>query len=195
MPRIPIGINQAETIGIASRLDVALAVDQHCGDGARVAREHGANPRVDRVAQSLHKGVGARQHALRGGRGDYFHGATHEPGRADALEVKIARKIVAARLERLQRRLKRGFDFDKGTRRRRHAALNRQPHAPRHLIDAPAFDAIDAKDETVGMLALLAQLDKTGDRHAGCRKAQHRMIDQGCLERRNGKAQGDTEQA
>src|SRR5215472_8901482 len=63
---------------------------------------------------------------------------------APTLEVKIARKIVTAGLERLQRRLERGFDLDKGARRRRHVALDRQPHAPRRVIDAPAFEAIDA---------------------------------------------------
>ena len=45
------------------------------------------------------------------------------------------------------------------------------------------------------MLALLAQFDKTGNRHAGGWKAQQRMLDQRGLERRNGKPQGDAEQA
>ena len=38
---------------------VAPAIDQHRGDGAFVARQHGADARVDRVAQPLHDGVGA----------------------------------------------------------------------------------------------------------------------------------------
>jgi hypothetical protein len=63
--------------------------------------------------------------------------------------------------------------------------LDRQPHAPGHFVDAAALDAIDAQHEAIGMLALLAQFDKAGDRHAGCGKAQHRMGDQRCLERRN----------
>ena len=45
------------------------------------------------------------------------------------------------------------------------------------------------------MLALLAQFDKTGNRHAGGWKAQQRMLDQRGLECRNGKPQGDAEQA
>jgi len=42
------------------------------------------------------------------------------------------------------------------------------------------------------MLALLAQFDKAGNRHTGSRKAQHRMIDEGGLERRDG---NDAEEA
>ena len=32
---------------------VAPAVDQHRGDGARIARQHGANARIDRIAHVL----------------------------------------------------------------------------------------------------------------------------------------------
>ena len=45
------------------------------------------------------------------------------------------------------------------------------------------------------MLALLAQFDKAGNRHTGSRKAQHRMVDEGGLERRDGKTQSDPEEA
>ena len=45
------------------------------------------------------------------------------------------------------------------------------------------------------MLAFFAQFDKAGDRHAGSCKAQHRMLDQPGLERCDGKAQSDAEEA
>ena len=123
------------------------------------------------------------------------HGAADKAGRADALEEQITREIVTAGFERPQRWIERGFDLDERARRRRHAALDRQPHAARHLIDTATLDAVDAQHETVGMLTLLAQLDKPGHRHAGGREAQHRMIDQRRFERRHGKAESDGEEA
>jgi hypothetical protein len=51
--------------------------------------------------------------------------------RADFLKVQVARKVVAAGLERLQRRIERSLDLDERARRRRHAALDRQPYALR----------------------------------------------------------------
>lgn len=109
------------------------------------------------------------------------------------LKKYIAREIVTAWLERLQRRIERGFDLNEGSRCRGRAALDRKPHALRRLLDAAAIDAVDTQHEAVGVLAFLAQFDKTGDGHAGGRKAQHRMLDQRGFQRRHGKAQSDAE--
>jgi hypothetical protein len=50
---------------------------------------------------------------LRGGRCYHLHGAADEAGSADALEGQVAREVVTAGLEWLQRRIERGFDLDK----------------------------------------------------------------------------------
>ena len=50
---------------VEMRIDgVAPAVDQHRGDGAGIARQHGANAGVDRIAQPLDDGDGALQWTL-----------------------------------------------------------------------------------------------------------------------------------
>ena len=126
---------------------------------------------------------------------DDLDGAVHETGRADALEIKVAGKVIAAGPQRLQRRIELRFHLDEGAGGRRRAAAHRQPHALRFPGDAVAVDPLDPQHEAVGLLALLAQLDETGERHAVGRIAQHRMIDQRGLQRGNGKAGGDGEKA
>ena len=83
------------------------------------------------------------------------------------------------------------FDFDERARGRRQTALDREPHPLRLVVDAIAVDAVDAQHEAVGVLALLAQLDKARNRHARCRIAQHRMCDHGGFHRGGGKARGN----
>jgi hypothetical protein len=119
--------------------DVAAAVDQHGGDGAGIARQHGANARVDRIAQTLDEGIGALPNALRRRRRDDFYDAADKTRCADALEEHIAREIVGAGFERLHRRVEHRLDFDVGARVQRHAALDREPQALRLLIHAAAF--------------------------------------------------------
>jgi len=167
---------------------VALAGDQHRGDGAGVALHHGANARIDRVAQSLDEGIGAHARTCRHRRRDDLDGAVHKAGRADALEIKVAGKVVAAGPQWLQRRVELRFHLDEGAGGRRRAAAHRQPHALRFPGDAVAVDPLDPHHEAVGLLALLAQLDETGERNAVGRIAQNRMIDQHGLQRGNGKA-------
>jgi hypothetical protein len=175
------------------RNGVAPAVDQHRRNGAFVARKYGAYARIDSIAQPLNEGVSALENSLRG-RGGHFDGAAHEAGGANALEKYIAREIVTARLDRLQRRIERGFGFDERSGRWRHAALDQKPHAPRRFLDPAAVDAVDTEHEAVGVLALLAQFDKAGHRHTRGREAQHLLIDERGFQRRNGKAQSDAEQ-
>ena len=114
----------------------------------------------------------------------------HEAGCADALEIKVAGKVIAAGPQRLQRRIELRFHLDEGAGGRRRAAAHRQPHALRLPGDAVAVDPLDPQHEAVGLLALLAQLDETGERNAIGRIAQHRMIDQHGLQRGDGKAGG-----
>ena len=49
---------------------------------------------------------------------------------------------------------------------------------------------VDAQNEAIGVLALLFQFDKAGDRYARCGIAQHRMADQRGLDGRDRKARG-----
>jgi hypothetical protein len=101
------------------------------------------------------------------------------------------REIIAARLERLQRRIDQRLDLDETSRRRGHAALDREPHALRLVVEAPAFDVLDAQDKAVGVLALLAQFDVAADGHAGGGNAQHRVCDQRRAYSRDGEADSD----
>jgi hypothetical protein len=168
--------------------DVAAAIDQHGGDGAGIAGQHGANARIDRIAQILDEGIGALPNILRCRRRDDFYGAADETRGADALEEHIPREIVRAGFERLHRRIEHRLDFDVGTGVRRHAALHREPHALRLLVHAAAFHVIDAQHEAVGVLALFAQLDIAADGHAGGRITQYRMGDERSLDGRHGEA-------
>ena len=78
---------------IASRLPVisADAID------AGIARDRGADAAVDRVANTFDEGRVAQPRARRHRRLGDLDRADHEAGRADALEIEIAREIVAAR--------------------------------------------------------------------------------------------------
>jgi hypothetical protein len=114
--------------------------------------------------------------------------AAYETGCADALKEKIAGKVVAAGLERLQRRIEHRLDFNKGASGRRGAALHGEPHALRLLPHAAAFHILDAQHEAVGFLAFFAQFDEAGDRHARRRKAQHWMRHERSLRCRDRKA-------
>ena len=145
---------------------VAPAVDQHRGNGAGIARQDGADPRVDCVAHPLHEQIRVLQETLRGRRSRHLDRAADEARRANALEVEITGKIVAAGRERLQWRIEQRLGLDKGARRRRHAAFDGEPHTRRLLVHAAAFHVLDTQHEAVGVLALLAQLDETGDCHA-----------------------------
>jgi hypothetical protein len=119
----------------------------------------------------------------------------HEAGRADALEIKVAREIVAPGPQRLQRRVKLRLRLDEGAGRRRHAAANGKPDALRLVDNAVAFNTLEPEHKAVGLLAFVAQLDKAGNRHAVSGKAQNRMIDQRGFDRRNCEAQSNGEKA
>ena len=69
--------NEHRVVNIG-RNRIALSREQHRGDGAGIARHDRADTRVDRIAKSLHDGVGTGQQALLSGRRDDFNGAAHE---------------------------------------------------------------------------------------------------------------------
>src|SRR4029077_2960797 len=80
-----------------------------------------------------------------------------------------------------------------GARGRRQPAFDREPHPLRLVVDAVAFDMVDAPHKAVGVLALFAQLDKPRDGHARSWVMQHRVRDHGGFHRGGGKARGDGE--
>ena len=112
----------------------------------------------------------------------------HETRCADTLEVKIAGEVVAPGPQRRQRRIELRLHLDEGAGRRRRAAAYGQPDTLRLVDDPFTLDPLDTEHEAVGFLALLAQLDETGQRHAISGIAQQRMSDQRRLECGDGKA-------
>ena len=174
---------------------VALAGDQRRRDRADIARQHRTDARIDRVTHALDECRRTQPQARLCRRRHDLDGAMHEARRADALEIKIAREIIASRPQRLQRRIKLRLRLDESAGRRRHAAANGKPHTLRLVDDAVAVDALDAQHEAIGLLALVAQFDKARDRHAVGGKAQNRMLDQRGFERRHGKAGADGEKS
>ena len=147
-----------------------------------------ADAQIDGIAEPLDEGVRAHSHARRGGRRDDLDGAMHKTRCADALEVKIAGEVIAAGPQRRQRRIELRLHLDEGAGRRRRAAAHGKPDTLRLVDDPFSLDPLDTEHEAVGFLALLAQLDETGQRHAISGIAQERMSDQRRLERGNGKA-------
>ena len=179
--------------GIAHRRRnrIAFASEQRGRDRTLVAGNDGADALVDRLAHAV-DGRGETQPGARLNRRRHrFDRAQRITGRADALEIHVAREVVAAGPQRRQRRRQMRFELDKAADRRRGALAHRDADAVGHLRDAPAFDAMHADDDAVAALALLADFDKAGERHARGRELQHRMRDARGLERGGGKAGGD----
>ncbi len=72
-------------------------VRQRGGDGAAVALQHVADPRIDGIAQALHEGGVAQRPAAARRRLRGLDRAHHEPGGADAGKIHVAAEIVGAR--------------------------------------------------------------------------------------------------
>ena len=75
----------------------------------------------------------------------------------------VAREIVAARPQRLERRRQPRPELDESADRRRGALPHRNAHALERLLKPRAVDAMDAHHDAVGALALLPHLDEAGD--------------------------------
>src|SRR5205823_11260317 len=103
--------------------------------------------------------------------------AADEAGGADALEIQVAREIVAAGLERRERRTEPRLELDELAHRRRRALAHGKANAPGRRIEPPAFDRLGADHDAIGALARFPHFDPAGDRRARHRMAQHRMLD------------------
>jgi hypothetical protein len=128
---------------------VALAGDQGRRDRADVAGQHGADAHVDRIAHAFDKCRGTQSPAGFGRRRDDLHRPVHEAGGVDALEIEVAGEIVASRAQRLQRRIELRLRLDESAGRRRHAAVDREPHALRLVDNAVSLDAFEPQYEAV----------------------------------------------
>ncbi len=134
-----------------------------------------------RVAQPQPAGV-RRRHGL--------DRAQHIAGGADALEIKVAREVVAARPQRGERRRQMRLERDEAADRGRRALAHRDAHALRRARKPARLDLLHAHHDAVAARAFLAHFDKAGDRR-GRRECQHRMRDARGLQRGGGKAGGD----
>ena len=121
---------------------VAPAVEQHRRDRAGVARQHGADMRVDGVAQRCTTASARCMQTGRGRRRNHIDRAAHEAGGADLLEIKIAGEIVtspapaAAAADRAC-----ALTSTKEPAGGAMPALDREPHPLRLVVDAVAVDA------------------------------------------------------
>ena len=79
---------------------IALAGQQRRGDRAGVAGQRLADARVDRIAHAADGDRIAQPPAAAVGCGKRLDRAEHEARRADALEIDVAREIVAAGTQR-----------------------------------------------------------------------------------------------
>ena len=69
------------------------------------------------------------------------------------------------------------LQLDEAADRRRRALAHRDAHAVGRFSRRAAFETMHADDDAVAALALLADFDKAGQRHARDRRLQHRMRD------------------
>src|SRR5262249_27063575 len=97
---------------------------------------------VDCITHAFDKGNGAEPPARLRRRRDDLHRSVHEPRCADALEIKVAREIVAAWPQRLQWRIELRLRLDESAGRRRHPAADGKAHALRLVDNAVALDAL-----------------------------------------------------
>ena len=142
---------------IASR----VTGDQRGSDRAAIAGQHGMDAAIDRRARGIqNRGIADPETRL-GLRIDNFDLAERIARCADLLRVHIARKIVAAGPERLQRRRQMRFQFDEAADRRRSVLADRKPHPIGFFGDVARVERLHRYGHTVAALAALADLDKT----------------------------------
>ena len=161
-------------------------------DGAAVAVQHGADARVDRIAQALHEGGIAQRPAARVRRLRGFDAAHDKTGGADPCKIHVAAEIVGARPQRRQRRQQPRLQLDETADGGRGALAHRQPHAFEFCQAARALHRSDAQDKAVGARADVAGLDEARNRHRIHRPRQHAMRDPRGLPGRHRKTRGDS---
>ena len=167
--RVPVSSADAIAASIARQCRADARVDDgaHLGDHRRVAHPRGRR----------HRRLGDPDRA-----GD-------EAGRADALEIKVAREIVAAGPQGAQRRIEPRRHLHERADGRRRPFLDRQAHALGRIAQ-PALDRVHAHHDAVGALALLAHLDEARERDVPRAVLQDRVRDAGGLHRDDRKARG-----
>src|SRR5205823_13861359 len=94
---------------------------------------------------------------------------------ADALEIEIAGAIIAAGLERRERRMKPRFQLHELADGGRRALAHREAHAAGRRVQAPALYLIDPDPHAIGAVARLPHLHPAPDRRIRPRMAQTRM--------------------
>src|SRR5262249_26272766 len=160
----------------------ALARDQRRGDGAGIAWHVGADARIDNVADVVDERGVTQPCARRSGRVGFPDRAVGKADRADALEVKIAREIVAAGPQRLERGVEPRLERHEASHRWRTALRHRHAYALRQFVEAVSLDGMHFDDDAIGARALLAHLDPSGGRDAPGSTAQDRVNDECALE-------------
>jgi hypothetical protein len=168
---------------------IALAGDQGGRDRTGIARHRSADAAVYSVTDAFDESRVAQPQAGRRRRIDDLDRALHEAGRADALEVEVAREIVAAGPQRAQRRIEPRLHFDERADRRRHALLHRKPDTLGRVAQ-PALHLVDAHHDAVGALAFLTHFDVSRNGNIPGGVLQDGMRDTDALERDCGKAGG-----
>ena len=103
--------------------------------------------------------------------------AEHEAGRADTIEVHVAREVVAAGAQRFERRRQSRLELDERSHRRRGALAHRNPHAFQRLLKPRSGDALHSHHDAVRALTLLSDLDEARDVDVPQRRREHRMGD------------------
>ena len=107
--------------------------------------------------------------------------AEHEAGGADTVEVHVAREVVSAGAQWLERRRQSRLELDERADRRRGALAHRDPHALQRLIKPRTGNALDPHDDAVRALALFPDLDEARDIDVPDRRRQHGVSDDRAL--------------
>jgi hypothetical protein len=161
---------------------VALACDQRRCNRSLVAGQDGAHACVDRFAHPI-DGRGVAQRKRRRARRRLRADASkHEAGGADALEVHVARVVIAAGAQRLERRSKACLELHEIADRRRCALAQRYPNALELLAHARSFHALNVHGDAVGALALFPHLDEAANLDVPQRRRENRMRDDCALD-------------
>src|SRR5208337_2342476 len=102
--------------------------------------------------------------------------AEHESGGADALEVHVASKVIAAGAQRLERRGKPSLELHKIADRRRHALAQRYSDAFERFAHARTFHALDAQRAGFAMASGHAHAGRAGAPAQGGRQVSARPL-------------------
>ena len=174
---------------------VAFAVQQCRRNRAVVTAQALPDAGIHAVAQRVDDhGIFQPQPAVLRWRGDLDR-SMDKAGGADALEIQIAREVVRTGSKRREWRRQAGLELGEAADRRRRPLLHRQADTPdlgqRPARAAQVLHAGHAQHESIGLLALFADLDKSRQRHRIERTHQHIVRDNRRTNRGSGEAGAD----